>query len=151
MIFRSKQPELTNDGYARWLRAQRPPLQWFLALSAVEPETLADLGDANTEEHIEALALALTNPAALAAGADVREAANDPTIEESMIRQVAGAFAARIQQARGAPQKAPTPPGSMPRETLAGFGERHTETHTTKGGPRRPDFLGKAPDEVVAP
>ena len=150
MIFRKK-PTLTNASYALWLRAQRPPLQWFLALSDVEQATLADLGDANTEEHIEALALALANPQALAAGANVRDAAADSSVEESMLLQVAQQFANRIREGRKAPQAAPSPAGSMPRETLAGFGERHTETHETTGGPRRPNFLGKAPDEVVAP
>jgi hypothetical protein len=41
----TRKPDLTNAGYQRWLRAQRPPLVMFLRLSELEQEALAGMGD----------------------------------------------------------------------------------------------------------
>ena len=147
MFFRKKQPapELTNDAYQRWLRAQRPPLPLFLGLSQVEQEALACIGDDHAQELIEALTLALANPQALAAGIDVRAAeAGDTGAEESLARALASALAAKVKKAQQAPPAAPT---SMPRESLAGFGDRRTETH--KDNKKRPQLFGRTPDEVA--
>lgn len=52
-------PELSNLAYSRWLRAVRPPFEWFLSLTEDEQETLACLGEdhlletRNLVEHTE--------------------------------------------------------------------------------------------------
>ena len=38
-------PDLTNDAYRRWLRAHRPPFQWFMEQTEQTQEGLASLGD----------------------------------------------------------------------------------------------------------
>ena len=38
-------PSLTNLAYGRWLRASKPPLEWFLHLGEDEQETLAQIGE----------------------------------------------------------------------------------------------------------
>ena len=53
---RNQLPPLTNDTYARWLRAQRPPLPMFLGLSEIEQEALAGIGDDYVSECITVLA-----------------------------------------------------------------------------------------------
>jgi len=153
MFFRTPPPpELTNAGYSRWLRAQRPPLQWFLGLSALEQEALACIGDAHVEEEIEALALALANPRALEAGIEVRAAAaGDAAVEESLARRLAAGMASKIQEFTRATAAPVVPPVTMPRETLAGFGERRQETHTVHGANPRPKLFGMEPDRFAAP
>jgi len=139
-----KAPELTNDGYARWLRAQRPPLPWFLGLSAVEQETLATLGDEHAQDFAVAVGYAVADPHVADAGISAAE--GDTHAEESLLRRLATNFAQQIQTAREPAQAPIGGDGSMPAETLAGFGARRTETH--KANQARPTLFGMAPDEV---
>lgn len=56
--FRRRQPPevaLTNEAYARWLRACRPPLPWFLSATELEQEQMALIGD----QHVETLGAAV--------------------------------------------------------------------------------------------
>lgn len=72
---RNQLPPLTNDSYARWLRAQRPPLPMFLGLSEIEQEALAGLGDDYVSECITVLAGALRGEEAAEVPKDDAEAA----------------------------------------------------------------------------
>tara|TARA_R110000782_G_scaffold253743_1_gene341939 strand:- start:21760 stop:22209 length:450 start_codon:yes stop_codon:yes gene_type:complete len=141
-------PELTNDVYQWWLEAQRPPFEWFLRLSKIEQETLANIGVAHSQDLALAVGHAVQDPDGSADSRDAR--AGDPAAEESLIRRIAGTFVEKIQASR-APQQAPEPAQEWPpRESLAGAGERRKETHERKG--RAPAKLfGQAPDEAVAP
>jgi len=139
MFFRRKPqaPELTGPAYSRWLRAHRPPLTLFLGLAELEQEALADIGDAHAQELVEAFALALSNPQALAAGVDARDAAQGDTgVEATLAAQLAKGLAAKLAGNQQAAQ-----PVEMPRETMAGFGERKVAELDTKD--KRPSFLGK--------
>ena len=142
MFFRKKAPELTNDAYARWLRAQRPPLALFLGLSELEQEALAELGDAHLADFAVAIGYAVADPNAADAG--ISAAAGDAASEETLARRLASELAAKlIGQQRKAPQPPPVPAGRMPAETLAGFGERRVEAHTGDEQPR-PRLFGRA-------
>ena len=130
-------PELTQDAYGRWLRAQRPPMVLFLGLSEIEQEVLACMGDEHATEMVEAFALAMANPQALATGVEIREAeAGDTGAEASLAQQLAAGLAAKLK----ATQKAPEP-WSPPRETMAGFGERRNVETKTIG--RKPKLFGR--------
>ena len=138
MIFRKPKPELTNDAYARWLRAQRPPLSMFLALSELEQEALAGIGDDYVAESAMAIAYAI-NPALV----DGNKVADEPQdSESSLARRLAEGLIGRLS---GQGPK-PPPLKSMPTETMAGFGDRHVEHHQE---PHRPKLFGRDPDKVA--
>lgn len=152
MLFRrktSKAPELTADGYSRWLRAGRPPFAFFAGLSELEQEALANIGDGIEQDRIEALALALTHPQALASGAEARDAAaGDAAAEESLALKLAAGLVQKIGS--GAKSRAPEPPAApaKPKPTLAGVGERKVEDvrDVRKGEPK---LWGREPDAVA--
>jgi enoyl-CoA hydratase/carnithine racemase len=114
-MFKRKQPqpELTNDAYARWLRAQRPPLVMFLGLSALEQEQLAALGDQHTLDLCATLGYALQNPEAVDAGSADRFG-TDAESEIDLAKQLAARFAEKLA---GKAEK--------PSESFAGFGSRN--------------------------
>ena len=139
MIFRRPAPELTNEAYARWLRAQRPPFELFLRLSALEQEAIANIGDNHVAEEAMALAYAI-NP-----GLVPQDGAAGPEVdsEASLARRLAEGLTAKLGSTER-PQ--PRPVESMPRETLAGFGGRRVEQHNE---PPRPTLFGRQPDPVA--
>jgi len=148
MIFRRKKaPELTNEAHARWLRAGRPPYLLFLGLSAVEQEALAQIGDDHDTDRAIALAYAIADPRAADDG--VSAAQGDVGAEESLARRLAEGLIGKIAASKGprTPQTPPDAPKSMPRESLAGFGERRAETHTSDR--KAPSLFGRQPDEVA--
>lgn len=51
-LFRRRRVEMSADAYRRWLRAHRPPFDWFAALSELEQDALAGLGDDYIEHQI---------------------------------------------------------------------------------------------------
>ena len=142
MFFRRKAlPNITQDGYSRWLRAQRPPFEWFSKLSELEQEALATIGDSHASELVEGLAMALGEHEAVAAGVDVRAAVGgDAGVEETLARQLAAGMAAKLSQ--GAQETKPAGV-RMPTETLAGLGERKTEEHDHG---RQPRLFGREAD-----
>lgn len=149
MFFRRKTPapELTNEAYARWLRAQRPPFAMFLGMSELEQEALARLGDESLQDFAVAIGYAVADPRAADAG--ISAAQGDTGAEETLARRLAAAFAAKLT-AKAPPPPAPAgTPTSMPRETLAGFGERRVEEHKRANGrPVAPTLFGRQPDGV---
>lgn len=144
-----KQVELTRESYAWWLRAQRPDLRWFLGLSAVEQESLAQLGDEYVQDWILALSYSVQNPEAAEAGLD---AANDVESEEQLVATLARNFAARLgtpnisgMSQPGTPKVPPAP------QSMGGFGERRAASEARQRSERVAgrSFLGRAPDEVA--
>lgn len=146
MIFRRRRaprPELTNDAFRRWLRAWRPPLEFFLGLSEIEQEQLAMMGDAYSQELLIGVGYAVRDPVVAEAGAQAISGA--PAGEETLVRKLVEGFVAGITSGKGrsAPQDRPraAPP------TMAGFGSRngsgsHQDDHADPGG----GLFGKPPD-----
>lgn len=135
MFFRRKaQPiQLTNDAYVRWLRAQRPPFEWFLELGELEQEQLAQHGDDQWAAVAETIATELgggqqTGPAA-------------PQEDDAAI---AAKAAAQVLKGMGMRAAHPTP-----RPTFAGFGDEKAKT--PDDGKARRAFLDRMPDgkEVI--
>ena len=121
-------PEVTNEAYARWLRAQRPPWLWFLDRSVLEQEQLACLGDTYID-------------GCLAAGAEAGTAAED---EESKVMQLAE----RVLQG---PQMRPQQPAEPVELSMGGVTERR-EKHAQgqqDGKDGKGKLFGREPGEVA--
>lgn len=89
----AKEVELDAARYTRWLRACRPPLPWFLALSEAEQETLAGLAEAWQQDILIAAGWAIRDPEAAALG--VRAQAGDAAAEDELLRRAMAAQAPR--------------------------------------------------------
>lgn len=142
MLFRKK-PTLTTEAYARWLRAQQPPLGMFLAMSDVEQEAFAQVGDLHEQDRALMIGYAVHNPEESEDSRDAR--AGDGVAEESLARQLAAGLARRLQKA-----KPPEPPPVPKRETMAGLGSRVRESEEQS----KQRLFGRpadTPEEVVAP
>ena len=113
--------DLTTDAYRRWLRAECPPLPWFLTLSQVEQEAMAGLGD----EH--------------------RAAVHGRLVDELLMRlDMAAAQAQAMQRPATEPRwEAPA--------TMAGIRERQEAQSVAEQDRRNRTkrFLGRKPDEPV--
>jgi hypothetical protein len=115
--------DLDRAAYGRWLRAQRPPLTWFLGLSDLEQTALAELGDEYVTDYMIALATAIQHPTESAART------GDEQAEADLLR--AAAVATLHRRAEG-------PTGPRPGvDTLSGFGRRKAAALAAQK-PRRP-------------
>ena len=130
MFFKKRLPDLTNEAYERWLRAQRPPFEWFLRLSEVEQEQLAMLGDAHAQDFAVASGYAMQDPEAADAGISAMQ--GDSDAEETLARKLAQGFASKLMQMQPAPQTRP----DRPQPSMAGFGDRRTEDQQHATGAR---------------
>lgn len=118
---------LTAEAFARWLRAQRPELKWFLALPEDEQETLATIGEQYISDVAVAVSYAIKDPQVAELGA--RMAAGDDAAELSLLQMVAK-------------QSGPTFGGISARKTA-----RAAATQATKNTGR--SLFGRAPDPVA--
>lgn len=119
MFWSKRKPDLTNEAYDRWLRAQRPPFDWFLALSEIEQEQLAMIGEAQMQDLVVALGYAIRDPEAADAGISALQ--GDSGAEATLATKLAQGFAQKLMSMQ---QPAPAPHQPSPR-TMSGFGDRH--------------------------
>lgn len=148
-MFWRKKPgpvDVTTDAHARWLRAGRPPYEAFMRMPQIEQEALAAVGDEFDTDRAIALAYAIADPQAADAGVD---AVDNSTAEETLVRRLASGFVEKIQKARQSEQAPPSEPPKPPRESMAGFGDRRSETHTDRR--RAPTLFGEEPTKRAAP
>ena len=131
-------PELTNAAYQRWLRAQRPPFQWFLERTEIEQEHLAQMGDEHAQDFALAVGYAVRDPEVAEAG--VAAAQGDMAGEEALARRLAATFAQRIQQQR---------PAAPPPTTMSGLGQRKEAAQAAKAA-QGPRLFGRPPDAKEA-
>ena len=142
-MFTKKQlPELTNEGYERWLRAQRPPFEWFLLLSQVEQEQLAVLGDVHVQDLAVALAYAIRDPEAADAG--IGALAGDVDSEATLASRLAQGFAQKLSTMQQVEQAA-APPKRPATPTMSGFGDRRSFEEQT---PARASLWGVEGQQV---
>jgi len=130
---------LTNESYARWLRAQRPPYDVFFRLSEEEQETLAGLGDDHARERATMLGFAIADP-------ELMEAMSDPGSAESedfLLGRIAEGAKTRLSPETLIEQ-------SPPPVTMGGIGARREDrtarVKAEKDGARR--FMGRRPEGV---
>ena len=144
---KTPQVELSDDAYKCWLRAQRPPLIWFLGLEPEVQESLAKHGDEFLEDFCIAIGYAALDPAAASAGLD---AETHLEAEEFLVRRMAQGVAQQMTQggspstpaAISALDKTQAPP------SMGGVGKRKQETATArqKEASEHKSFLGRKPD-----
>lgn len=132
-------PEATTAGYRRWLRAQRPPWAVFFALSEVEQEALAQLGDEYSTDIVLAVGHCVRDPEAAAAGIDM--AAGGTAGEETLARRLADELAVRIQAKRNG-KAAPSAP------SMGGLGKKW---QTPAPSASAPSILGTPDVREAAP
>lgn len=114
--------DLTPEMYLRWLRAQRPSIEWFAVLSTIEQEALAAVGDSYVEDCGIMLGMAIRDPHAARIAADA--AHGDESAAEAMQMQAAARMAEKLGVAL----------------SFAGIGQGST---TLPGQPsERPSLLG---------
>lgn len=149
-MFRKKKeqpPEVTNDAFGRWIRAFRPPFQWFMELSEDEQTQLAILGDEYAQDLTVAVGYAVKDPEMADAGISMAKGGEESLQgEEVMARRIAMGV---IDNILGAAQR-PTEPPPVPQgrsQSLSGVGKENATEETT-GGEERPagSFLGRQPD-----
>ena len=132
-LFQRRPPEvdLTDEGFGRWLRAQRPPLPWFLGLPAEQQESMAALGDAYVQDVAIGLGYAIQNPVAAEAGLN-----QDPQAGEvDLVQQLAKAAAAKLM---------PRPVPSRPVPSMGGMARRREQRAAATAAPHvGPIFGGK--------
>lgn len=143
MIFRRRkaavQVDLDEGGFRRWLRAHRPPLQWFLALPVDQQEAMAAIGDEFAVRAALDIGYAVKDPQIAEAG--VKAAGGDAEAEESLAIRLARSFAESIQRREEAPRATPSEPASG----LAGFGARRV-SEILPSHRRSRTLFGKTPD-----
>lgn len=151
MVWPFSQPpgvDLTEESYARWLRAQRPtPMSWFLGQPAEVQETLAMMGDEYVQDLAVAVGYAIRDPELAAAGLDA--GAGDLDAEETLARRLASELAGRILQGRQAAEIGPQAAPARPPMTMAGVGERRAARKLArrKAEDAGRSFLGGRPDD----
>jgi len=127
---RTPQPVVTNEAFARWLRAGSPPWLWFLSCSEVEQEALALIGDEIQRDRAVAIGYAVADPRVAELGAAAQ--AGDVAAEAALARGLVAELAAKIAQ------RAPAP-----RETFGGLGERRAPAAASPARPRT--LFGRRP------
>jgi len=144
-IFRSKKNivELTDEAYARWLRARSPqPLSFFLGLAESEQEALALLGDEYTQDLCLGIGFAVQDPVGAQAGLDASSAGSGDLL--SQLAMIAA------QKSQDAPT---SDAGEMRRSrpiTMGGVTERRQakQDEAQKKLDESRSFLGRKPDSL---
>lgn len=88
---RTEIPNATPNSYQRWIEAGRPPFDWFMRLSELEQDALANIGADYVDDVSNSRALALLTQF----GEAVKpKTPADPEVPDdgALIRQVAEAF-----------------------------------------------------------
>ena len=137
MVEETQQVPITNDGYARWLRAQRPPWEFFFTLSELEQEQLASIGDQQTEDVAYTVSLMINHADAYQPGRGMM--GGDAEAEASTALRAAQSMAASLSSPQ---QDQPT--------GMAGIGSRISPDlqFRTEGQPKHgPALFGKEPDK----
>jgi len=134
----AREVTLTNDAYNQWLRAQRPPLPWFLDQPPDHQEAMAILGDVHARDLALGIGYAVADPQLAEAGSDASQDA-----EETLVKKLAAAAASKLLAAsKSAPAGAPddAPPSSM-----GGMRWQERVRRGGRGVASPTSFLGKAP------
>lgn len=134
-------------GYARWLRAQRPPFDWFFSMNEDEQEALAQVGDGATSNLALEIAEAIHNPELRAAEVQ----GDSQKVEETLAMQIAEHVAEGMARRHGVgrqPAPAPQAPATVEGPTLSGIKKDEFEFRRTSDTPGGNSLFGKPADPV---
>lgn len=143
-LWRRRKPrevEATSESYALWLRAQRPPLPWFLEQPRAAQEMLAELGD----EYVRSVCLetgyAVADPAVAEAGMN---AATNVDAESVLLQKLTDTAAAGLQR----PTPSSNPPNGAPALSMGGITERRraADEARQRGKDNGRSLFGRPPD-----
>jgi len=143
-------PTVTVETHGRWIRAGRPPYQWFAELPADQQEALAQVGDAHDIDRAIAIGYAVRDPEAAEKG--IAAAAGDLDAEADLVQRLAARAVEKMLGSRSQPT-APAPTAQPP--SMGGLAARRQgrQEQEQAGRDRGRSFLGRAPEpqETVAP
>jgi hypothetical protein len=106
--------ELTEESFDRWLRAQRPPFEWFLGQPEDVQEALAARGDRYVEDCNVALGYAALDPTRARLGLALEDGDDDAEAELAVLNARTLAEAMGAQTAQNSPQaRQPSAPSSF--------------------------------------
>ena len=128
--------ELSEGSYDRWLRAHRPPFEWFLSLEVEHQEAIAALGDTHSLRLALAGARAIHDPGGVEMSARVAE--GDPEGEAGLAAQLAEAILEKHAEENAEAARASRVP------TMAGVLHRQERPEVSAGRPAT--LFGKAAD-----
>ena len=94
MFKKKRELLLTNEIYARWLRAMRPPFTWFLEQSEEDQEQMALLGDEYLADLCVAVGFAVADPVL----ADLSLKDDGQNLEEAVLSKLVQNIASRISK-----------------------------------------------------
>lgn len=142
MVFwrRNNPLDLTSDAHARWLRAGRPPYGTFLALSEMEQEALARIGDDFREDFILSIGYAVQNPSAADEG--IAASNGDLSAEVGLARKLAEGLVHKLEGTQQAQQPKTVTIAKPKPATFSGLSDRRDETLTDKSQRDRPSLFG---------
>jgi len=122
--------EIEPAQYALWLRAQRPPFDWFMRQPPMIQQALANEGDAYVQDCIQI-------------GTEIGE--KHETEEQAAVR-LANQFAEKLSGAGNGPTMRPPEPVPV---TMAGLGERRRakEAERDAAGSAGRSLFGREPDD----
>ncbi len=136
--FRKQIPtvDLTNETFAWWLRAQRPPWDWFLRQPDLIQAQLATLGDDYLAQCVEL-------------GSSM--AGDSPESDEDATRRLVVTAAEALMGSKRGPV-APQAPLPSPPLSMAGVTQRQEEREQAEqnGKDEMRRLFGRAPDSVEA-
>ena len=121
-LFRRKKPpvaDLTNEAFGQWIRAQRPPFQWFMAQTREDREAMAMLGDEYAVSMAVQIGYAVANPEA--ADATQKAIGGNSDGEADLVEMLARKAVQKIlasapQPAAAAPKRPPMRMGGTGRK-----------------------------------
>lgn len=137
---------VTNESYARWLQAQRPPFDWFHRQPVLAQESLAEQGAIHRIESMIQIGEAVRDPELFEAQT---YATTDPEAEEVLVRRLAAKTVAEMVGSE-AGQIVAEQPESAGGVSMAGLIQRRDEADAEQianAGKGR-SFLGRLPDSA---
>ena len=114
-------PVIDETVFDRWLRAHRPPLDWFAELTPGQQEVFAERGDLYAEDILVATGFAVQDPEGTRLGLAAIQ--GDEDAEAELTIRKAAELAARVVGAQRS-QIAPEPTPALPPLSMGGLGER---------------------------
>lgn len=129
--------EVGVNAYERWVRAHKPPFDWFMRQTEEVQQALAEVGHAYDEDICIGIGYAVQSPQVAEAGLD---ATTNSESEMTLLEQIVGLATSK---ARSAPAQPASP-------TMGGIGERRkqAESERRESIDQGRSLFGRKPDSA---
>lgn len=137
--------DLDEAAFSRWIRAQRPPWEWFLTQSMEIQEALAQIGDEHSRDLCLGIGWSIRNPDDAALGADALN--GNIEAEEALAAKAAANAVSEILQRTAQPVARSAGPRPL---SMSGFGQRVAKKVVERQSKAREgkSLFGRLPDPV---